>query len=384
MKKRRYLLIILSVAAALVCISVPANAAEYDDSSPEKILDSQAHISGADQLYSALPQQTRKMLADMGINSLNYDSITKMDAFSIISQISTLLGEEGKAPLSAGAACLGILLLCALTEGTGVMLGDKPLGGTASAVGALCVCTAVIVPICGIIARGIEIINGASGFMLLYVPVMAGLMASSGHQATAASYYTYLMTCSQVITQLSSKLIAPLMNVFLALSVTSSLSGKLNLSSLCTSIFKCAKWVLTLAMSIFVTVLSAQTLVTSSLDNVSRRALRFAVSSFVPVVGGVLSETVSTFSGSLELLRSGAGVFVIIASACIFLPVLVECILWQMSLFLLSGASEILGLGRMKSVFTAVSTVVSMLTAVLACILTVFIISTVIILMSGK
>lgn len=348
------------------------------------IYDEQLKASGADKLYSSLPEETKEMLSDMGINAFDYESMDSMKAIGIFRQAVKLIGDKASGPLGTLALCLGIMLICSLVEGTDITIGDKTLEGVSSAVGALCICTAIVVPMCRMISRAVEIINGASGFILLYVPIMTGLMASSGHEISAGSYYTMLMGAGQLITQLSSKLIAPIMNVFLALSVTSSLSPKLNLSSLCTMIYKCAKWVLTLVMSVFVTVLSAQTFVSASLDNVSKRALRFTVSSFVPVVGGVLSETLTAFSGSLELLKSGAGVFVIIASACIFLPVLIECILWQFSLFLLSSVSDILGLGRMKSVYGTITTVASMLTAILICILTIFIISTVIILMVGK
>ena len=386
MKKRIIILIFLTLSVCF--ISIPVNAAEErkDDSGEDitEIYDEQLIASGADRLYSSLPEETKKMLSDMGINAFDYESTDALRSVGIFKQAVELIGEKSSGPLGTLALCLGIMLICSLVEGTDITDGDKTLEGISSAVGALCICTAIVVPMCRMISRAVEIINGASGFILLYVPIMTGLMATSGHEISAGSYYTMLMGAGQLITQLSSKLIAPIMNVFLALSVTSSLSPKLNLSSLCAMLHKCAKWVLTLIMSLFVTVLSAQTFVSASLDNVSKRALRFTVSSFVPVVGGVLSETLTAFSGSLELLKSGAGVFVIIASACIFLPILIECVLWQFSLFLLSSVSDILGLARMKSVYGTITTVTSMLTAILLCILTIFIISTVIILMVGK
>ncbi len=386
MKKRIIILILLTLSACF--LSIPVNAANTQSSESDgdaaEIFDEQLKASSADKLYSSLPEETKIMLSDMGINALEYESVTSMKAMGIFRQAVDLIGEKASGPIGTLALCLGIMLLCSLVEGTDITIGDRTLEGVSSAVGALCISTAIVVPMCNMISRAVEIINGASGFILLYVPIMAGLVVSSGHQISGGSYYTMLMGAGQIITQLSSKLIAPIMNMFLALSITSSLSPKLNLSSLCTMLHKCAKWILTLVMSMFVTVLSAQTFISSSLDDVSKRALRFTVSSFVPVVGGVLSETITAFSGSLELLKSGAGVFVIIASACIFLPVIIECMLWKFSLFLLTSVSDILGLVKMKSVYTTISTVASMLMAILLCILTIFIISTVIILMVGK
>ena len=134
-------------------------------------------------------------------------------------------------------------------------------------------------------------------------------------------------------------------------------------------------------MSIFITVLSLNTMITSSMDSVTKKALRFTVSSFVPVVGGVLGDALSAFNGSLELLRSGAGVFVIIATAFMLLPVLTECIVWQLALFTLSSAADISGISRLGEIFRTVSKAAAMLTALLLSVLTVFIISTVIVLL---
>ena len=377
-QKRKLLRIILISAAAFMILSFPVSAAGNDE-----LFDEQLRISGAGELYSSLPEETQRYLEKMGIFRIDRETLTGIDPGGLAGLVVSLIGERGVVPLGAGSACLGILILCALTESTSITIGERPLSGVASMVGTLSVCTALIIPVSSVISRSIELIHGASGFLLMYVPVMAGLMISSGHQASGASYYVSLMTASEVITQISSNIIAPLMNVFLALSLTSSLPGKLDISTFCGWLFRCAKWILTLTMSIFVTILTARTLVSSSLDQVSKKTLRFMVSSFVPVVGGVLSETLSAFSGSLELLRSSAGVFIIIATACLFLPVILECILWQLSLSLLSGSSEILGINSMKKVFSAVSSVISMLTAVLACIVAVLIISTVAVLLAS-
>lgn len=380
-------MIILLLAVLILSLSVTVFAVEEENSSGEsvsEIYNEQLELSGADRLFDGLPERTKKLLADMGVTSPNYETITDFNVSGIFEQIVTLVGENSGTALGGMTVCLGIMLLCSLVEGFRVTIGEKSIGTVSSAVGTVCVCTAIIVPLCSTISDTVEILNGASGFLLMYIPIMAGLMAASGKEVSGASYYTMMMGAGEVISQISSKIIAPLMNIFLALSVTSALSPKMKLGSLCSSVYNVAKWILTFSMSVFVTMLSLQTFVTSSMDNVSNKALRFAISSFVPVVGSALGEALNTFSGSIELLKSGAGVFVIIASAFVFLPVLIECIVWQFSLFFLSSASDIFGLSQMTGVFKIVSKVVSMIVAVLLCTMTIFIISTVIILIVGK
>lgn len=380
---KRFLCCVLSVIA-IGLFSLPVNAAEEDSSlSFEEIYHDQTAVSGALELFGSLPENTKKSLERMGITSANYDSVMGIRFGSVINEIISAAEIAGQTPLTGMAVCLGIMLLCSMLEGCSATLSGRRLNTIVNAVGTMCVSTAVIVPLCGTIGRLTEVLNGASGFMLLYIPIMSGLMVSSGKEVAGSSYYSLMMGAAQMISIVSSRLAAPMMNAYLALTVTSSLSPKMNLSALCESLYKVAKWIIVFAMSIFVTVISLQTVVTSSMDNVSKRALRFAVSSFVPVVGGVLGEALTVFSGSLELLKSGAGVFVIIAAGVIFLPVAAECIIWQFSLFLLSSAADILGITQMTKLLRTVSKAVAMMLALLLCVLTVLIISTVVILLIG-
>ncbi len=381
--KRLFLIIIMFFVLFVVLSNISVNAAQESDSF-EEIYDEQLALSEADKLFDGLPEQTKEIMSKMGITSPDYESVKGFKTEKIFEQIISLIGTNSGTPLGGMAVCLGIMLLCSLVEGFRVTLGEKSIGTISTAVGTLCVCTAIVVPICSTISDTVEILNGASGFLLMYIPIMAGLMAASGKQVSGASYYTLMMGAGEVVSQISSKIIAPLMNIFLALSVTSALSPKMRLGSMCSSVYKIAKWILTFSMSIFVTILSIQTFVTSSMDNVTNKALKFAVSSFVPVVGNALGEALNAFSGSVELLKSGAGVFVIIASAFVFLPVLVECAVWQFSLFFLSSVSDIFGLSQMTGVFRTISKVVSMIIAVLLCTMTIFILSTVIILLVGR
>lgn len=333
------------------------------------------------RLFDSLPTETKRNLSEIGITSVDYSQISGLDFGKVFEKIIAMFGEGSKSALTGMSVCLGIMLLCSLAEGFHVTLEKR---GISEAVGTMCICTAVIIPLCSTIERAVEVLNGVSGFMVLLVPVMAGLMISTGKELTGTSYYTVMMTAGNAVSAVSAKLVSPLMNVFLALTVTSSLSAKMNLGSLCESVYKLAKWALTFVMGIFTAVLSLQTIMTSSMDNVSQKALRFAVSSLVPVVGGALGEALNTFNGSVELLKTGAGVLVIIASGLIIMPVAAECIVWQFSMFVLASAGDIMGLNTMTKIFRNVSKAVAMMTGLLFCVLAVLVISTGIILLAGR
>ncbi len=372
---KRFLVVIACLLMVCVC-SVRVSAVQ----DAESIYQEQRRASGVDGLIVNLPEETRRALDRLGVSSL--EKPPTLQTGELLQVIGEMLQKESKTPLCGMAACIGMLLLCAMTEGFR-LTGEKKLGTVQNAVGTMCICTALIVPLSGTISRAAEVIRGAAGFMMLYVPVLSGLLISSGSETAGASYYSSMMMAGNGVSLISSKLVVPLMNVMLALSVTSGISPRMNLSTLCEAVYKLSRWALTLTLSVFMTVLSLNTLVASSMDQVSKRALKFTVSSLVPVVGNVLSEALTTFSGSLKLLKSGAGVLVILSGAMMFLPVLLECIVWQFSLFVMNAAAEIAGLQQMGGLFKNVSKVAGMLTAVLLCAMTVLLISTVILLLSG-
>lgn len=138
-----------------------------------------------------------------------------------------------------------------------------------------------------------------------------------------------------------------------------------------------------LCMSVFVSVLTFQSVITTRADGAGGRALKFAVSSFVPVVGGALGESLASVRGGLKLLKSGSGVFMIFGIAFMFLPVLIRCLLWICSLNISASIGDILGTDSVCKLLRSVSKVVSTITAVLLCVMTVFILSTVLILIIG-
>ncbi|MFR1479581.1 MAG: stage III sporulation protein AE [Hydrogeniiclostridium mannosilyticum] len=60
-----------------------------------------------------------------------------------------------------------------------------------------------------------------------------------------------MMAVGNTVTLLSSTILAPLMNIFLAFSVVGTVSPSVNLSGISNSFSKAVKWILTFCMTIF-------------------------------------------------------------------------------------------------------------------------------------
>lgn len=366
----------------LAVLSLPLTAFAEDTSDEDRLHEDQYSESGVGELFSQLPEETQKSLKSAGITSPEADVLAGISIGNVFGEIANIALGEAASPMGAIPVCIGIMVLCSLVEGFKLSLGSN-MGAVGGTVGTLCVCACIVVPLCGVISDTCDIIRGVCGFMTLYIPIMAGLMISAGEPISGASYCTAMMTAAQAISALSSNVFLPLLNIFLGISVTSAISPRMKLSSLCDMLYKVCKWMMTFCMSVFVSVLTFQSIITTKSDGAAGRALRFAVSSFVPVVGSALGESLASVRGGLKMLKSGAGVFVIFGSAFLFLPILIRCLLWILSLNLSASVGDILGTGGISTLLRSASKVVATITAVLLCVMTIFILTTVLILIIG-
>ena len=377
--------LILAAAAALL-VSHPVSAAAAASSVPpgmEDYYEEQVKQSGAGDLPDSLSPETKKLLGDLGVEGTDWNSITSVTPQNYFQKILSVFSGQAKNPLRVLCGVLAVILLCALLNGMKLSFGEKPMGGVIGMVGTLCICSLVVSPIVSCIGDAADVLKAASGFLLACIPVLTGIMIAAGQPASAGSYSILMLAAGNAVSALSAGFLVPMMNIFLALSVVSAVSPGIRLGGLCAVLNKAVKWVMGLCMTLFTSLITLHSIVSSSLDSTGSKAAKFVVSSFVPVVGNALGEALQTVTGCVKLLKSGVGAFGLLAGIFIFLPVVAECMLWILTLNLCSGIGQIFDLGEITSLLKASADVVSTMLAILLCSMMILIISTVVMLVIG-
>lgn len=376
---------LLFTAIAVFFITIPVNAARTTSSQAgyEAYYREQLKQSGADDLPDKLPEDTRKILQNIGIDGADWNAITSITPQNYFQKIFAVFTGKMKNPLQAAVCIIAVILLCALLNGMKLSFEDKPMGGVIGMVAALCICAIVVTPIVSCIQDASDVLKAASGFLLACVPVLAGIMIAAGQPVSASSYNVLMLAAGNAVSIFSANFFAPMMNIFMALSVVSAVSPNINLGGLCGILNKTLKWLMGLCMTLFTGLITMHSIVATSLDNTSTKAVKFIVSSFVPVVGNALGEAIQTVNGCVKMLKSGVSAFGLLAGMFIFLPALAECLLWIVTLSLCAGIGEIFDLKGVCGLLKASSDVVSTMLAVLLCCMTVLIISTVLMLIIG-
>lgn len=362
---RKIIFIMLFMAVFSFC----ACAEEY---SPNEIYNEQYRQSGADSLFKNLPDETAKFLRENGIDPQNSDFAKNLTAENVFSHILNFLKTGAKAPLTAAAAIIAIILISAA-------LNSAELGGGAvktSLYATSLACAAVIcAPCLSVVNAASSAMQGCAVFMTSFVPVFAVITASSGAAATAASMSALLLGASQTVNFIANFAVVPIMSGYLSISLAASVSPVVARSGIADGIKKLGFWIMSLLTTVFIGILSIQTSVNAAADTLSVRAAKFIIGSSVPVAGTVVSEALTTVTASMGLLKSTVGVYGVIACCALFLPFLAELVMWRLILVLTATVSDLFAQGKISSLLRSVDTVFSVLIGLILLTCVMFIIS---------
>ncbi len=382
--KRRVLcfaiVLLILFFAGVITVSADEKESEISEQITTDVLQESLNLSS---LYDKLPQSAKGTLSDMGITDIGSNTLENVTVSTITNSILSAVKEQSAGVLKSFCMIVAVILIYALFDGFSHSVTGDTLREVLSVVCALCLACALVVPATEVIDTATAVISSATDFMLAFLPIMTAVLVSCGKSLSSSGYYAIMVVVAQGISQLCDKVITPFLNVFLGVSLCGTIVPQVNLSGITAFFSKTVKWLLSFSFTIFSALLTFKTLIATSIDSVSTRAVRYTVSSFIPVVGTALAEAYKTVQGSLNILKNGMGVFVIFAVSAVFLPVIIRLLLWLFSVNLCKTFAQMINLSLPVQMLSGVSTVLSVLFAVIICIMALYIISTALIITVG-
>ncbi len=181
-------------------------------------------------------------------------------------------------------------------------------------------------------------------YMNSVVPVMTAVYCASGNVTTAGVSAGGLMLLITLIDNILVTYGTLWLKISLAFVLISSVAGDITSRFLANS-KKLLAWGFGLMMGIYALVMGIQTSLARSADSISMRTVKFAVGRSVPLVGGAISDALSTVSAGLSLIKSTCGTVVIVVILLMFLPMLAALAGRRISLWLASLFGSLLDIG---------------------------------------
>ena len=357
MKRKRISALLVIILIALM-FPLSASAADTDS-----MLSEQYRKSGASDVYSKASGDAKKTLGKMGVTGADSKSLTKFTPASVFKYMGDTIKQDMKAPLRAAAAVFGVLLACALLGAMKNSFGEKSLDTVFGLVSTLCIAAVLLVPVTQCVSYCARVINDATGFMTAFIPVFVALSTASGHPASAVVFQGLLLTVSQVVSQIAAKGFVPMVDMYLAFCVVGAISPGVDIGSIATFMRKIVSFAMILCMTVFTGILTVQSVISQASDNVAAKTAKFVVGSAVPVIGSAVSDAVNTVMSCANLLRSTTGVLSLIVFIVVFLPPVLDCLMWMLVADVSIIFADMLGVGQASGLLKAVSEALRLLTA---------------------
>lgn len=287
------------------------------------------------ELLQALPDEAGSLLqnVDLGQTAENWNK-TMLHLFQNI---------DTQRFLSSALRSLTKMMVVAVAIGALSGLRTAACGGEipiATMAGALAITGILLGDLRGMLSLCVETLNQTSVFSTTLLPVMASALTVSGAPATATITQGVTMLALDLLIRFVTKMLVPAVCAYIAIITVNAALGNDILGGLATFI----KWLTTgslkLILTVFIAYLSISGAIGGSVDAVTLKAAKFAVSGSVPVVGGIISDATESMLAGMAAIKNTVGILGMlgVAAICIapFLQVGINYLLFKAGTAVLS------------------------------------------------
>lgn len=236
------------------------------------------------------------------------------EGFSADDVLNVLTGSFAKELQTLSRTMLSIMLpvlLVSLLTYTLIPRYDSLLTVSKSASSVL-VLTPIIVMTIGELEHTKETIIVMTQRMERMLPMLLTLLTALGGSASSAFLHPMVAAASGSMVFLAREVILRLVMCTCAVTTVNHLSDKAHLTRMVQLLRGAVCWLLGISFTVFLGAMSLQGVTSASIDGVAIRAAKYAVDNFVPVVGGMFSDTMDTLVGCTLIVKNALGVATVI------------------------------------------------------------------------
>lgn len=172
----------------------------------------------------------------------------------------------------------------------------------------LCVCVFLTQDLTEHIALATSAVTRTAKGMEGLLPLLLSLMAAVGGSSGSALMQPAVVAAASAMTSIIREVTLPLATASAILTMLCHVGEGIRLQRLAAFVQTCATWTLGICFTIFIGVLTTRSVTAAALDGVTLRTAKYALSSMIPVVGGLFADTVDTLIGSSLLVQGALGV----------------------------------------------------------------------------
>ena len=270
-----------------------------------------------------------------GENAVNYNNFFASIFSNVIELIISYL------PILSVIVAIGVI--SNLLNGIKSKFNEKSTGNIVSLV---CFFAAVILIIS--IVNNLATKTGNSIFsmvkqMNVLFPILLTLMAATGATASVGAFQPVVAIMSTYIADIFNFYILPLFMISFVFSIISNFSNNVKLDKFNSFISSLFKWSVGIIFTLFFAVFSIQGITAGSFDSIGIRTTKYTIKSYVPIMGGYISDGMDLILASSTLIKNAVGFVGILLIITTILSPLLELVIFSLLLKLVSAILQPMG-----------------------------------------
>lgn len=283
---------VASVCLLLACCIVPAYAAETED-----------------QLWNAVDTEALEDAAE-GQDGLSLSSGLNLE--NGLAALAKNAAEQVEEALTGAIRSGGLMLLVVLFCGMGESLfqsGQTAMTRTVDLIGVAAITLIAATDTASMVGLGKEAIGQIDSFSKVLIPTMSTAAVACGSFTGAAVRQAATLLFSDVMITLISRVLIPVVYIYIAVTAATAAMGNKGIAAIAGLMKRGVKGVMTGILLVFTGYLSISGAAAGTADAVTLKTTRLAISSMVPVVGGILSDATETVLVGAASIRNVIGIF---------------------------------------------------------------------------
>lgn len=211
-------------------------------------------------------------------------------------------------------------------------------------------------------------IQNLVGFSNSLIPILMTLMLTTGAITSAGMIQPILLLLINFIGNAISNFILPIVLISTSLNIISQISDEIKISKIPKFLNSATIWVLGIIMTLFVTVLSLEGSLTQTVDGVTAKTTKAAVSTVIPVVGKILGDATDAVIGCAGILKNAVGFVGVIVILGICLSPIIKLTILTITYYLASALCQPIADAKIVNLLGSVADTFKTLLAIIFCV----------------
>ncbi len=286
----------------------------------DETIEEQKETFGISDFIKESQKYKGDFLEDIDMSELMNNAIQgNVDNNVLIKKVIKLFGTEVRSSVKTLISILVIIVIHSVLKAISDSLENNNISEIIYYVQYILIVTVIMSNFNSIIQTVKETSQNLVAFMNMLVPILITLMVYTGSITTSGILEPFILFMINFVGNMIQSILIPLMLIITVFSIISKISNKIQMDKISSFLKLSVIWFLGIILTVFVGVISLEGTLSSSVDGITAKTTKAAVSTMIPVVGKILGDAVDTVLGCGLVLKNAVGIVgvIVIIGICI-------------------------------------------------------------------